>query len=198
MQSLRQGGQKVGGAVCPGNHGEQSSAFQQGIGGIEKFPEGLRRSEERTAAQVGRRHAPVALHSPRRVAHHAIEHRRAGKIFAGGQSFTHEAQVFTAVHVSAERREVFLQPQSGGIALGGFRQHGLAFQPHAFPARLLQQNGQRHDAAACAELRQYRLFRQSLLRRKARQKERVRTEAEAPFRLFESGRERLARRTDVC
>ena len=198
MQSLRQGGQKVGGAVCPGNHGEQTAAFQQGIGGVEKFPEGLGRTEKGAAAQVGRRHAPVALHSPRRVAHHAVEHGRAGKIFAGGQSFTHETQVFSAVHVSAERREAFVQPQRCGVPRGGFRQHGLAFQPHAFPARLLQQNGQRHDAAASAELRQYRLFRQSLLRRKARQKERVRTEAEAPFRLFESGRERLARRTDVC
>ena len=46
----------------------------------KKFPERLQCAEERTAAQVGRRHAPVAFHSPRRVGHHCIEHGRAGKV----------------------------------------------------------------------------------------------------------------------
>ena len=50
MQALGQGGKKVGSAVCPGNNGEQSVIFQQGIGGFEKFPEGIRRAKEGAAA----------------------------------------------------------------------------------------------------------------------------------------------------
>ena len=198
VQSLRQGGQQVGSSVSSSHSKKQAAVFQQGIGGTEKFAEGLRRTEERTAAQVGRRHTPVAFHSPRRVGYHCIEHGRAGKVFPGGQSFAHAEQIVTSVHVSAERREGFSQPQRNGVPRGGFCKHSLALQPNAFPALLLQQDSQRDYAAARAKFRQHCLFRQRLLRRETRQQKRVRTEAETPFRLFQPCRERLARRTDVC